>query len=65
MFLTVSDIRFVIFDSNPKDIRFLDRLILWTDGFKYGLDSYVDGELFTNLLSEFEVEEFMERVRNS
>jgi len=59
---SVSDNKQVIFDSAPEDVEFFDRLILWNRDGSYELDSWHEGELYTQPLTMFEVDEFLDMV---
>ena len=57
-----NDGKVVIYDSNPEDTEYFDRLVLWNWDGEYSLDSWHDGELYTQPLTMFEVDEFLDMV---
>jgi len=58
----VSANKLVVFDSAPEDTEYFDRLILWERDGEYSLDSWHEQEKFTQHLSMFEVNEFLDMI---
>ena len=58
----VSANKLVVFDSAPEDVEYFDRLILWERDGEYSLDSWHEGERYTQPLTMFEVDEFLDMI---